>query len=187
MEYVSRAGQKLEHAFKIVNFNPVGLVCADFGSSSGGFVDCLLRHGVERVYAVEKGYGVLDWKLRTDKKVVVLEKTNAMYVTLPEKMDFISVDTGWTRLKNIMPNVLNNLKENGHIIALIKPHYEAKRHMLHKGKVKEEFVLDIVKETVEKLKKLNILVLSLVESPVLGSKGKNKEFLVYMSKDGSTH
>src|SRR3989344_3151588 len=108
MPYVSRAGDKLEHALKNFNFNPENLVCADFGSSTGGFVDCLLKFGAKKVYAVETGYGVLDWKLRNDERVIVMERKNAMHVALPEKVDLITIDTSWTKLENIMPNALNS-------------------------------------------------------------------------------
>src|SRR5438477_7628087 len=110
MTYASRAGEKLEHGLKFSGFNPLGLICGDFGSSTGGFVDCLLKHGAKKVYAVETGYGLLDWKLRNNENVVVMEKTNAMHVKLPEKTDFISIDTSWTKLEKIMPNALANLK-----------------------------------------------------------------------------
>src|SRR3989344_7860561 len=184
MTYVSRAGKKLEYALISNNFSPMGLVCADSGSNTGGFVDCLLQNGAKRVYAVETGYGVLDWKLRTNKDVVVMEKTNAMHVILPEKVDFISIDTSWTKLEKIIPNTLCNLIEGGHIIALIKPHYEASRYMLVKGKLKEEFILDVLSEVKKKLEELELRVLSLIESPVLGEKAKNKEFLVFMKRKG---
>ena len=184
MTYVSRAGKKLEYALISNNFNPSGLVCADFGSNTGGFVDCLLQNGAKKVYAVETGYGVLDWKLRTNQSVVVMEKTNAMHVVLPEKMDFISIDTSWTKLEKIIPNTLSNLKEGGHIVALIKPHYEAPRHMLSKGKLKEEFIVDVLSGVNKKLEELGLEVLSLLESPVLGEKAKNKEFLVFMKRKG---
>jgi 23S rRNA (cytidine1920-2'-O)/16S rRNA (cytidine1409-2'-O)-methyltransferase len=184
MTFVSRAGNKLEHALAFVNFSPTGLICADFGSSTGGFVDCLLQHGAKKVYAVETGYGVLDWKLRINKNVIVLERTNALHVKLPEKVDFISIDASWTKLENIIPNALENLKTNAHIIALIKPHYEAEKHMLYKGKLKDEYVSNVVNLTVENLKKFNLDVLSLTESPILGEKGKNREFLVYIEKTG---
>ncbi len=182
MKFVSRAGEKLEHALNVTGFNPKDLVCADFGSNTGGFVDCLLQHGAKKVYAVETGYGVLDWKLRTNKNVVVMEKTNAMHVILPEKMDFISVDTSWTKLENIIPNVLNNLADNGFIIVLIKPHYEAERYMLEKGRLKDNFIPEVLLKTKEKLMKFSLEILSETESPILGGKGKNREFLISMKK-----
>ena len=182
MLYVSRAGEKLEHALNVTGFNPSGLVCADFGSSTGGFVDCLLKYGAKKVYAVETGYGVLDWSLRKNESVVVMEKKNAMHVVLPEKVDFISIDTSWTKLENIIPNALANLSPNGYIIALVKPHYEALRHMLSKGKLKEEFVDEVLKNTKEKLQNLGLQVIAETESPILGEKGKNREFLLYMKR-----
>lgn len=184
MKFVSRAGEKLEYALVSTGFNPQGLTCADFGSNTGGFVDCLLQHGAKKVYAVETGYGVLDWKLRTNKDVVVMEKTNAMHVSLPEKVDLISVDVSWTKLEHIIPNVINNLVDNGFIIALVKPHYEAEKYMLEKGKLKDEFVSEVLLKTKEKLMKLPIEILSEIESPILGEKAKNREFLISMKKTG---
>src|SRR3990167_574522 len=139
MPYASRAGEKLEHALNTFNVKVDGFVCADFGSSTGGFVDCLLQAGAEKVYAVETGYGVLDWKLRNDKRVVVLERKNAMHIELPEKIDLITIDTSWTKIKKILPNALKNLKADGRIIALIKPHYEAEPKMLREGKAIGDF------------------------------------------------
>lgn len=182
MKYVSRAGEKLKHALTKFKFSPKKLICADFGSSTGGFTDCLLEYGAKKVYAVETGYGLLDWKLRINKNVVVLEKTNAMHVILPEKTDFISIDTSWTKLENIIPNALKNLKDGGHIIALVKPHYEAEKWLLYKGKLKEEFLLEVLAKTKEKLCNLKIEIIAETESPILGEKGKNKEFLLYMKK-----
>ncbi len=177
--YVSRAGEKMEHALKTFGFSPKGLICADFGSSTGGFVDCLLQNGALKVYAVETGYGVLDWKLRKDKRVVVLERNNAMHVLLPEKPDLISVDTSWTKLEKVIPNVLLNLKEGGHIIVLLKPHYEAEQRMIRKGKLEEEFIPEVLEKVREKLKSLGLEILSETESPILGEKGKNREFLIF--------
>ena len=184
MPYVSRVGYKLEQALNVTSFNPSNLICADFGSSTGGFVDCLLQHGAEKVYAVETGYGTLDWKLRKNEKVVVMEKTNAMHVLLPEKVDFISIDTSWTKLEKIIPNALVNLLQDGHIIALVKPHYEAEQHMIHKGKLREEFVFEVLENTKNKLENLGVEIISEAESPILGEKGKNREFLIYLKRRG---
>ncbi|MFC1756963.1 SAM-dependent methyltransferase [Patescibacteria group bacterium] len=130
MSYASRAGEKLEHALKNFNINVSGLICADFGSSHGGFVDCLLQSGAKKIYAIETGYGILDWNLRNNKRVSVMERKNAMHVELPEKVDFISIDTRWTKLDKVIPNAVKNFKEEGHIVALVKPHYEAEPKML---------------------------------------------------------
>src|SRR3989344_7725903 len=118
MPYASRAGEKLEHGLKNFNISVADLVCADFGSSTGGFVDCLLQAGAKKVYAVETGYGVLAWQLRNDPRVAVMERTNAMHVELPEKVAFISIDTSWTKLEKIIPSALRNLANAGTIVAL---------------------------------------------------------------------
>ena len=171
-KFVSRAGRKLEFALEKFKIDVNGLICADFGSSTGGFVDCLLQKGAAKVYSVDTAYGELAWTLRNDPRVVVMERTNAMHVILPEKVDFVSVDTGWTKQKLIIPNAIANLKPNGIIISLIKPHYEAPREYLVKGKLRE----DKIEEVLEEVKK-EIEIESLIESPIEGAKGKNKEYL----------
>ncbi len=181
MPYASRAGEKLEHAIKVFDINIADMVCADFGSSTGGFVDCLLQFGAKKVYAVETGYGVLDYKLRTNDKVIVMERKNAMHVELPEKADFISIDTSWTRLDKIMPNALKNLKADGKIVTLVKPHYEAETSMLRKGKLSEEYIPEVLESVKSRLKNLDIKILNETESPILGEKGKNREFLFFIT------
>jgi len=178
--FVSRAGEKLEFALTSFNINPKDKICADFGSSTGGFTDCLLQHGVSKVYSVDTAYGSLDWKLRNDKRVVVMERENAVFVTLPEKVDLITIDVGWTRQKDILPNALKNLKENGIIISLIKPHYEASKFMLTKGVLEEKFIDEVLQKVLKDIEDLGIKVVRLVESPLEGLKGGNKEFLIYL-------
>ncbi len=124
-KYASRAGEKLEFALATFQTDVSGLVCADFGSSTGGFTDCLLQHGANKVYAVETGYGLLDWKLRNDARVVVLERTNAVHVELPEQVDLLTIDTGWTKQSAILPSAYKNLKINGRVISLVKLSFEA--------------------------------------------------------------
>ena len=102
-----------------------GLVCADLGSNVGGFVDCLLQRGAGKVYSVDTSYGTLAWKLRKDPRVVVLERTNAMHVTLPEPVDFVTIDVGWTRQEKILPAAARMLKPGGRVVTLIKPKAEA--------------------------------------------------------------
>ena len=182
MPYASRAGEKLEHAIKKFGANVTNLVCADFGSSTGGFVDCLLQNGAQKVYAVETGYGTLDWKLRNDPRVVVMERQNAMHIVLPEKVDFVTIDTSWTKLEKVVPNALLNLKPEGRIIALVKPHYEADQPRLIKGKLPEESIPEVLSEVKIKLKALGLELLGETESPILGEKGKNKEFLFYFKR-----
>jgi len=123
--YVSRGGEKLAAALDHFGIDVTELVCADLGSHIGGFVDCLLQRGVAKVYSVDTSYGTLAWKLRRDPRVVVMERTNAMHVTLPEPVDLVTIDVGWTPQAKILPNVAKLLKPGGHVVTLIKPQYEA--------------------------------------------------------------
>src|SRR3954464_2055528 len=103
-EFVSRAGQKLEHALVKFSIDVTGWICADLGCNVGGFVDCLLQRGAAKVYAIDTGYGALDWKLRKDPRVVTMERTNAMHVSLPEQVDLVTIDVAWTRQNKILPS-----------------------------------------------------------------------------------
>jgi 23S rRNA (cytidine1920-2'-O)/16S rRNA (cytidine1409-2'-O)-methyltransferase len=180
MKYVSRAGEKLEHALCTFGISVDGLYCADFGSNTGGFVDVLLTFGATKVYSIETGHGVLEWKLRQDPRVVVMEKVNAMHVSLPEKQDFISIDTSWTKLEKVIPNALANLKPDGSIVALVKPHYESKPHMLRKGKLQEDCIPEVLEGVKKALQELNVEIIGEAESPIVGEKAKNKEFLLHL-------
>lgn len=182
MAYVSRAGKKLEYALKHFNIDVKDLTCADFGSSTGGFVDCLLQSGAKKVYAVETGYGVLDWKLRNDIRVVVMERSNAMHIELPEKVDLITIDVGWTRLEKVITNSFNNLKDGGRVIALLKPHYEAEPRILQKGRLPDDAILEVTNLVEEKLKNLKAKIVERVESPLVGVKGGNREYFVLIGK-----
>jgi len=182
MPFVSRAGEKLFHALQFFQINPTGKVCADFGASTGGFTDCWLQHGAEKVYAVETGYGLLEWNLRNDPRVVVMERTNAMHVELPEKVDLISMDTSWTRIENTIENALANLAPHGEIIALIKPHYEASAKDLRKGKLPEEHIPHILERVRETLSAFKVNVLHETPSPITGSKGGNTEWLMHLKR-----
>lgn len=175
-KYVSRAGEKLQFALDNFKISVMDLVVADFGSSTGGFVDCLLQNGARKVYSVDVSYGELAWKLRNDERVVVMERTNAMHVTLPEKVDLITVDVGWTKQKLMLPNVFANLKTGGQVISLIKPHYEAK-----KAKLTDVEVDEVLTEVKHDIANLGGKTLDLVESPILGEKGKNREFLALIT------
>ena len=182
MKYASRAGEKLEWALAKFGVNASGLVCADFGSNTGGFVDCLLCHGAVKVYAVETGYGVLDWKLRNNARVVPMERTNAMRVTLPEKADLITIDVSWTKLSKILPNAIANLKPDGQIIALVKPHYEVGPEHLRKGKLPEGSIPEVLDNVKNQIKNLGLEILTETQSPILGEKAGNKEFLLLLKK-----
>ncbi|MEK7526535.1 MAG: SAM-dependent methyltransferase [Patescibacteria group bacterium] len=181
MAFVSRAGEKLQFAVDSFNLNLKNLICADFGASTGGFVDCILQAGAVKVYAVEVGYGTIDWKLRNDPRVVVMEKTNAMHVALPEKVDFISIDVGWTKQKLILPNAFDNLTDSGKIVSLIKPHYEAPKEFIMKGKLMEEKIEEVLESAKKDIAQAGGKVEEIVESPILGEKGKNKEYLVLIT------
>ena len=109
-KFVSRAGIKLEFALANFQVGVKGKICADFGASTGGFSDCLLQNGAKKIYAIETGYGVLDWKLRNDPRVIVLERTNAMHIVLPEKAELITVDVGWTKLEKVLPSAMANTR-----------------------------------------------------------------------------
>ncbi len=181
--FASRAGEKLDYALKEFDIDVTRLTCADFGASVGGFVDCLLKRGAEKVYAVETGYGELAWKLRNDPRVVVMEKTNAMHVVLPQKMDLITNDTSWTKQEKILPNILANLEENGLIVTLIKPHYEADKSLLHKGKLEEDTAELVAKKVYDEIPhQFPVVAKGFVKSPLLGSKGGNSEFVAFFQK-----
>ena len=175
--YSSRAGEKLDFAIKHFQINVKDKTVADFGSSTGGFVDCLLKYGAKKVFAIDTAYGELDYKLRQDSRVVVMERTNALYVNLPEKVDIVTIDVGWTRQKLIIPKAIELLKKDGVIISLLKPHYEAPRNYLKKGKLEEEYVEVIVDEVIKELKKNGLKVMS-IKSPIVGKSGGNVEYLL---------
>lgn len=176
-KFVSRAGQKLEFALNQFKINVDGLIVADFGSSTGGFVDCLLQNNALKIYSIDTSYGELAWTLRNNPKVVVMERTNAMHVKLPEKVDLITIDTAWTKQILTIPNALENLKDGGTIISLIKPHYEAPREYLEKGKLKQEFIDEVLEKVKHDITAVGGKLVDIVESPIVGEKGKNREFL----------
>jgi 23S rRNA (cytidine1920-2'-O)/16S rRNA (cytidine1409-2'-O)-methyltransferase len=180
--FVSRAGEKLAFALEKFTTQIDGFVCADFGCSTGGFTDCMLKNGADKVFSVDTGYGVLEYKLRIDPRVVVMERTNAMHVILPEKCDLITIDAGWTRQENILPNAIKNLKENGIIISLIKPHYEAEKRMITKGLLEEQFIDEVIDKVKKTINSLELKINGWELSPIIGEKGKNKEFLALLSR-----
>jgi 23S rRNA (cytidine1920-2'-O)/16S rRNA (cytidine1409-2'-O)-methyltransferase len=170
-DFASRAGLKLDHALATFGVDVTGLTCADLGSNVGGFVDCLLRRGAAKVYAVEKGYGVLEYRLRKDPRVVVMERVNAMHVTLPEAVDLVTIDVAWTRQKNILPGARKLLKPTGTAITLIKPHYEAKPVQLTKGILPEPEVDAVVTAVTRDICAAGFNVDGLTRSPIVGGEG----------------
>ena len=179
-QYVSRAGEKLKHALNFFRVDVGGKIVADFGSSTGGFVDVLLESGALKVYSVDTSYGELAWKLRNNPRVVVLERTNAMHVSLPEKVDLITVDTSWTKQSLVLPNVIKNLKNDGKIITLVKPHYEAPKEYLEKGRLVDQKIDSVLRNVENDFSNLELTILNSCESPILGEKGKNREFLYFL-------
>jgi len=179
-EFVSRAGHKLARALDAFAFDPTGCVCADLGSNAGGFVDCLLKRSAARVYAVDRGYGVLDFSLRRDSRVVSLERTDARRVTLPEPVDLVTIDAGWTRQGEILPAARRLLKPGGRIISLIKPHYEAQPHELLDGVLADEALGGVLSGVRSQLATLQLELKGEVESPIQGH-GGNREWLWILS------
>ena len=180
MAFVSRAGEKLEHALAGFGIDPAGWVCADLGCSTGGFTDCLLQHGAAKVYAVDTGYGVLDYKLRKDGRVVVMERTNAMHVVLPEPVQLVTIDVSWTRQKNILGHARSLLAPGGKIITLIKPHYEAERSKLRHGILPDEEVPGVVEAVSRQIQGAALAVIQTTPSPIRGGKG-NQEILALLA------
>lgn len=217
--FVSRGGIKLQAAiknFKLEISRACGqepfknFVVLDVGSSTGGFVDCLLQNGAQKVYAVDTAYGEFAWKLRNDPRVVVMERTNILHLLhLPgvkthleggeventsdgdrmgssevNKVDLITIDAGWTKLELVLPVVKKFLKPNGRIIALLKPHYEASKKDLIKGVLPQDIAEQVKNQTIKKIEELGFKVKEEMESPILGGAG-NKEFLLllFLKKD----
>lgn len=178
MDYVSRGGIKLQSALEQFQVDVADKTVLDIGSSTGGFVDCLLKNGALKVYALDTAYGELAWKLRNDPRVVVMERTNILHLeSLPERVDLVTIDAGWTKLELILPVVKKFLKPDGKIIALLKPHYEADKKDLIKGVLPKEFLETVKNSVKEKIDDLGFKVVSEIASPILGG-GGNSEFLL---------
>lgn len=186
LPYVSRGGLKLEKAMREFGLQLQGRTCMDIGASTGGFTDCMLQNGAQRVYSVDVGYGQLAWSLRTDPRVVNLERTNARYLTqeqVPEEIGFFSVDVSFISLTLILPAVRPLLEEHGQAVCLIKPQFEAGREKVgKKGVVRDKAVHE---EVIEKIRsfalKNGFSVLGLTFSPVKGPEG-NIEYLIYLER-----
>ncbi|MBN2561864.1 MAG: TlyA family rRNA (cytidine-2'-O)-methyltransferase [Phycisphaerae bacterium] len=175
-DFASRAGVKLAHALSVFDISVQDRVCADLGSSTGGFVDCLLRHGAARVYAVDRGYGLLAYALRQDTRVVVMERTDALHLRLPERVQVVTVDTGWTRQARILPAARRLLGDGERIVSLVKPHYEARPDMLRGGILPDDRMETVLAPIRGALGGLGLELVGEVESPIRG-RGGNREFL----------
>ncbi|GHS93158.1 hypothetical protein FACS1894139_01950 [Planctomycetales bacterium] len=175
-KFVGRGGEKLDWALTALAVEVAGKVCCDLGSNVGGFVDCLLQRGAAKVYSVDTSYGSLAWTLRNDPRVVVMERTNALYVELPEKVAVVTADVGWTKQEKVLPRALSLLDEAGVVVSLLKPQYEADRSALVKGEVRESALPEIVARVTALAERLGALVCPPVLSPFRGGKGGNPEY-----------
>ena len=183
--YVSRGGLKLEKALRDFGVKPEGYVCSDSGASTGGFTDCLLQQGAKKVFAIDVGYGQLDWKIRSDERVVVMERTNIRYVTpedLGEPLDLSVIDVSFISLSIVLPAIKNLLKPTGQVLCLIKPQFEAGREKVgKKGVVREpETHKEVLDSFVSLADSLGFTILGLTFSPVKGPEG-NIEFLGHLT------
>ena len=185
-EFVRRAGKKLKAALESFEIDVTGFSVLDAGASTGGFTDCLLSRGAKKVYAVDVGYGQLAYSLQADERVVVIDRTNIRHMErerIPEEVDMAVVDLSFISLKKVLNNIANFVKDNGRIIALIKPQFEAGREKVGKGGIvkdpkEHENVIEGIKNFCEDI---GLTVCGVMPSPILGTKG-NKEFLINLKK-----
>ncbi len=189
LPYVSRGGLKLEKAMKEFGVTVSGKICMDVGASTGGFTDCMLQNGAVKVYAVDVGYGQLAWKLRQDERVVCMEKTNIRYLTpdqVAEPAGFASIDVSFISLTKVLEPVRQLLTENGEVVCLIKPQFEAGREKVgKKGVVREKSThLEVIEKVISYAKEIGFTVLNLDFSPIKGPEG-NIEYLLYLTKNAS--
>lgn len=187
LKYVSRGGLKLEKAMTHFDISLENSICMDIGASTGGFTDCMLQNGAGRVYAVDVGYGQFAWKLRQDERVICMEKTNIRYVTpadIPDRLDFASVDVSFISLTKVLSPAKELLRENGEMVCLIKPQFEAGREKVgKKGVVREKSVhLEVIGKIISFAREQGFSVLHLEHSPIKGPEG-NIEYLVHLRKD----
>ena len=185
--YVSRGGEKLEGALKAFEIDPKGMVVMDVGASTGGFTDCVLQKGAQKVYAVDVGYGQLAWELQKDPRVVNLERRNIRYLNkeeVQEEADLVLIDTSFISIEKFLPHLLGFLKRGGSILSLIKPQFEVGKGEVGKGGVVREAALH--QKVIDRISAfsqgLELKVLGVTESLLLGPKG-NKEFFIYLRKE----
>lgn len=190
LPYVSRGGLKLEKAMQVFPLELKEKVCMDVGASTGGFTDCMLQNGARKVYSVDVGHGQLDWGLRNDPRVVCMEKTNIRYLTpeqLQEKPSFVSIDVSFISLTKVLGPVRELMEEQGQIVSLIKPQFEAGREKVgKKGVVRDPAVhREVIEKVMDFARSLQLTVRGLDFSPVKGSEG-NIEYLLWMEKGWNT-
>lgn len=194
--FVSRGGLKLDHAIRSLGVDVKAKLCADFGCSTGGFTDCLLKAGAARVVSIDTGYGVLAWTLRNDQRVVVMERTNCLHAPLPDAIaalggvEIVVIDASWTPQRLVIPAALRWLKNNAEsrIITLVKPHYEDKPlAQKHKGLLSDELGEPVARRVIDEMPSLGVRVLGWCASPVRGLAGKseakgNLEYLAVLAR-----
>ena len=180
--FVSRGGIKLDYALSHFQLDVTARVAADIGASTGGFTDCLLQRGASRVYAVDVGYGQLDYRLRQDERVVVMERVNARYpIPLPEKLDLATMDLSFISVEKVIPSVVKLLKDNGYLLVLLKPQFEARRGEVGRGGIVKEPAVHarVLGRFIAWLAGRGLRLEGLVASPILGAEG-NTEFFLFL-------
>jgi 23S rRNA (cytidine1920-2'-O)/16S rRNA (cytidine1409-2'-O)-methyltransferase len=187
LKYVSRGGLKLEKALDEFKIDPAGMICLDIGASTGGFTDCLLQRGAEKVYAVDVGYGQLALKVRNNPKVVVIEKTNARYLRpedIPDKASLAVIDVSFISLSKILPAVHVLLADGGQVAALVKPQFEAGKGQVGKGGIvrDESTRQEVLSRVINEAEAIGFTFVASCDSPISGADG-NKEFLVRLRKN----
>jgi 23S rRNA (cytidine1920-2'-O)/16S rRNA (cytidine1409-2'-O)-methyltransferase len=183
--FVSRGGEKLDHALNAFRLDVAGLICADFGASTGGFTDVLLQRGAARVYAIDVGYGQLHLKVRNDPRVVVLDRTNVRYLEqLPEPVNLVVIDVSFISLALVLPAALRVLMKGGMCVTLIKPQFEAGREFVGKGGVVRDPAVHrtVLHRVIEEARSLGLIATALTRSPITGPAG-NAEFLLLLEQD----
>ena len=183
MPYVSRGGVKLEAALRHFRINVRGARCLDVGASTGGFTDCLLQRGANRVYAIDVGYGQLDYKLRQDSRVVVMERVNAHHpFSMPEKVNIATMDLSFISVTKVIPNLISHLAKPGYIIVLLKPQFEAERKEVGKGGIIKDPQIHarVLARFISWITQHDLRLRGLVTSPILGAEG-NREFLILLT------
>ncbi|MBQ1489433.1 MAG: TlyA family RNA methyltransferase [Eubacterium sp.] len=185
--YVSRGGYKLEKSIETFAIDLNGKICMDIGASTGGFTDCMLQNGASKVYSIDVGYGQLDWKLRTDDRVVNIEKCNVRYLDpelIQDPIDFISIDVSFISLKLVLPVAARHLKEEGSMVCLVKPQFEAGREQVGKnGIVRDKAVHEeVIRNAASYAEENGLVPYGLTWSPVTGAKG-NIEYLLHVGKN----
>ena len=187
LKYVSRGGLKLEKAIDVFDISLENKVCVDVGASTGGFTDCMLQNGATKVYSIDVGYGQLAWKLRSDERVINMERTNVRHLDLElikDEVDFTSIDVSFISLKLVLPVVYSFLSDGGNVVALIKPQFEAQREEVgKKGVIKDKKIHEkVITNSINTAKEIGFGILGLDFSPIKGPEG-NIEFLMYLSKN----